>query len=96
MKLSDKERKIRRPAWATRLAAARIRTGLNASEFARRLGFSQQRYDNYEQGKNEPNIAGWNLLKRELGPEIYFVITGERLDLRPSEPALRAQAKRVG
>ena len=96
MKLTEKERKIRRPAWATRLAAARIRTGLNASEFSRKLGFSQQRYDNYEQGKNEPNIAGWNLLKRELGEEIYFVITGDRLELRPSEPALPTPAKRAG
>jgi nicotinamide-nucleotide amidase len=102
MKLTDKERKIKRPAWATRLAAVRIRTGLNASEFARALGFSQQRYDNYEQGKNEPNTAVWNLLKRELGEEIYFVITGEQLEQRPlrgprlersqvTEPAKRAK-----
>jgi porphobilinogen synthase len=67
------------PAWATRLAAARVATGLNASEFARTLGFSQQRYENYEKGRTEPNIEVWNLLRRELGEEIYFVITGERL-----------------
>jgi porphobilinogen synthase len=66
------------PAWATRLAAARVGTGLNASEFARTLGFSQQRYENYEKGRTEPNIEVWNLLRREIGEEIYFVITGER------------------
>jgi len=67
------------PAWATRLAAARVATGLNASEFARTLGFSQQLYENYEKGRTEPNIEVWNLLRPELGEEIYFVITGERL-----------------
>ncbi|MDQ6703484.1 MAG: porphobilinogen synthase [Pseudomonadota bacterium] len=76
---SKREPAPEHPAWATRLAAARVGTGLNASEFARTLGFSQQRYENYEKGRTEPNIEVWNLLRRELGEEIYFVITGERL-----------------
>src|ERR1700736_736253 len=91
-KLSDKERKIKRPIWATRLAAARIRTGLNASEFSRALGISQQRYDNYERGVNEPNIAVWNLLNRELGDEIYFIITGERPSQAGDRPARQLTA----
>jgi transcriptional regulator with XRE-family HTH domain len=75
--------KTRRPAWAGRLVAARIRTGLTATALARKLGFSQQRYNNYEHGKSEPNIAGWNRLKAEIGgAEVYFILTGEWLEPR--------------
>jgi transcriptional regulator with XRE-family HTH domain len=88
MRLTKKERKIRRPAWASRLVAARIRTGLTASAFARSIGLSQQRYNAYEQGLNEPSLSVWRLLKDALGPEeIYFVVFGEHI----RQPSFRDQ-----
>lgn len=73
----------RLPPWAERLQSARVMTGMNPTEFARACGMSQQRYHNYETGKQKPNLEGLAMLSTQLGEDIYFIITGTRPRSRP-------------
>jgi transcriptional regulator with XRE-family HTH domain len=82
-----------RPAWAVRLEAARTMTGFGQTDFARRIGLSQQRYSNYEYGLREPDIATWILLKHALNVSLDFLLAGEPpARLAEDAPANRLKA----
>ncbi len=64
------------PMWAKRLAAARMMVADDQTEFANSIGMSQQRYNNYELGKREPNLAMWAILAKALHVSIDFLMLG--------------------
>jgi DNA-binding XRE family transcriptional regulator len=83
------EKKAKHPvnpqAWAKRLAAARLMVAENKTEFAKSIGFSQQRYDNYERGAREPDIAAWKLICAKLRISVDFIMFGDAMPGRDSQ-----------
>lgn len=64
------------PDWAVRLQQLRAMHYDTAVEFAKKVGFSQQRYDNYEKGKRQPKIADWQKIKEELKVTVDRIMFG--------------------
>jgi transcriptional regulator with XRE-family HTH domain len=66
-----------RPLWAIRLQKAREEAGYRfATDFARLMGLSQQRYAQYEAGVREPNIELLAALCAALNTSADYIIFG--------------------
>lgn len=87
---------VLRPDWAKRLEAARTLTGLNATEFARSIKMSQQRYNNYEKGVREPDIQAWIDITRRLNVSVSRIFYGAEVlsDESTDRPAHQPRASR--
>lgn len=71
-------RRDQRPAWARRLEAARSLRYETQTDFATKLGISQQRYSNYENGSREPDIELWGRIVDELRVSADNIMFGPR------------------
>jgi transcriptional regulator with XRE-family HTH domain len=78
------------PAWAKRLTAARMMVTDNQTDFAKSVGMSQQRYNNYEQGLREPKISTWKIIRTKLGVPVDFIMFGDiAIRSLPEQPRQR-------
>lgn len=79
---------VSQPAWSKRLAAARLMVSDNQTDFAKSIGLSQQRYNNYELGLREPKIAMWVKIHQKLNVSMDFIFFGDSdFAGRPASPA---------
>lgn len=65
-----------RPLWAERLTALRTLTGKSQTDFAAKIGVSQQRYGGWETGKAQPDVEHWIKISDELGQTVDFIMRG--------------------
>lgn len=49
-----------------------------ATDFAKEIGHSQQRYSNYERGDREPKILVWGMIRDKLGVTVDFIMFGDQ------------------
>lgn len=88
--------------FADYLKNARKETGLSQWEFSVKAGISISTIQNWEQGRNEPQLEILGRLIRALGPQAKPLLerlgiesmdnAGERLRLRSAQPALETKS----
>jgi DNA-binding XRE family transcriptional regulator len=66
----------KKPDWAVRLKQLREMHYDTAIEFAEKLGLSQQRYSNYENGDREPTIDVWHKIAQDLKVTVDRIMFG--------------------